>query len=287
MSTAPRALPPGQPLMPDDQLPTSRPPAASTSIAQLPRDEMENLAEDYGLVAGDFRTRQHLALALQQRRELIGTMDRKALLGVLRWGRRAVRPDATLDQLAKEIVRIHCMKFHGLEEAELRVLAQLRGIALRGSENRAILIHKLKKQEGLFARWSRKRRAWLGKVVSNMIGDEAEGDYRYLPQGNTTAEQAPDIPGASLRHEIEEAGLIGGIAGRIRRTADEYLKQKLDEIEQRIDLKLDEIDRRLGEWRDKEIANRLRIIKVTLWASVIVAALSLIYSYVKVYFLHH
>ncbi len=51
----------------------------------------------------------------------------------------------------------------------------------------------------------------------------------------------------------------------------------------RIDRKLDEIDRRLAEWRDKEIANRIRILKITLWASVIVGIISLIYAYVKVY----
>jgi hypothetical protein len=78
--------------------------------------------------------------------------------------------------------------------------------------------------------------------------------------------------------------LIGGLAGRIKREADVYLNQKLDEIEARIDRKLDEIDRRLAEWRDREIANRIRILKITLWASVIVAAVSLVYSYVKVYF---
>ena len=44
--------------------------------------------------------------------------------------------------------------------------------------------------------------------------------------------------------------------------------------------------RRLAEWRDKEIANRIRILKITLWASVIVGAFSLIYSYVKVYLVH-
>ena len=49
-----------------------------------------------------------------------------------------------------------------------------------------------------------------------------------------------------------------------------------------IDRKLDEIDRRLAEWRDKEIANRIRILKITLWASVIVGVFSLIYSYVTV-----
>src|SRR5205823_7516844 len=90
----------------------------------------------------------------------------------------------------------------------------------------------------------------------------------------------------SIKEEIEEAGLFGGIAGRIKRSADEYLNQKLDEIEARIDRKLDEIDRRLGEWRDKEIANRIRILKITLWASVIVGVCSLIYSYITVVLLH-
>ncbi len=47
---------------------------------------------------------------------------------------------------------------------------------------------------------------------------------------------------------------------------------------------MDEIDRRLAEWRDKEIANRIRIMKITLWVSVIVGVVSLIYSYVQLYF---
>ena len=86
-----------------------------------------------------------------------------------------------------------------------------------------------------------------------------------------------------LKEEIEESGLLGGLTNRIKKSADSYVNQKLDEIEARIDRKLDEIDRRLAEWRDKEIANRLRILKITLWASVIVGAFSLIYSYIKVY----
>ena len=53
------------------------------------------------------------------------------------------------------------------------------------------------------------------------------------------------------------------------------------EIEARIDRKLDEIDRRLGEWRDREITNRLKIIKITLIASVFVLLLSLGYNYLK------
>ena len=55
----------------------------------------------------------------------------------------------------------------------------------------------------------------------------------------------------------------------------------------RIDRKLDEIDRRLAEWRDKEIANRIKILKITLWASVIVGIVSLIYAYVTEYLVKH
>jgi len=43
----------------------------------------------------------------------------------------------------------------------------------------------------------------------------------------------------------------------------------------------------LAEWRDKEIANRIRILKITLWASVIVAVVSLIYAYVMEVFVRH
>src|SRR5207248_10269051 len=103
-------------------------------------------------------------------------------------------------------------------------------------------------------------------------------DYQFLPPAQAGA------PGtASVKQDIEEAGLIGGIASRVKKSADSYLNQKLDEIEARIDRKLDEIDRRLAEWRDKEIANRIRILKITLWASVIVSLISLIYMYVQTY----
>jgi hypothetical protein len=165
----------------------------------------------------------------------------------------------------------------------------MRGMPAMPGDPVPVLIRRLKRQEGLFAKLNRKRRAMLGSIVSNMIGDNSPaGDYQYLPpQVGPTASStttAPPPPVGTIKDEIEESGLFGGIAGRIKKSADSYVNQKLDEIESRIDRKLDEIDRRLAEWRDKEIANRLRILKITLWASVIVAILSLIYSYVKIYF---
>jgi hypothetical protein len=138
----------------------------------------------------------------------------------------------------------------------------------------------------------------IGSLVSKMVGDDASAaDYQFLPPQGDAGEATARGPGASsgrvmpppqspgtIKDEIEESGLFGGIAGRIKKSADAYVNQKLDEIESRIDRKLDEIDRRLAEWRDKEIANRIRILKITLWASVIVGLFSLIYAYIKVYF---
>jgi hypothetical protein len=185
------------------------------------------------------------------------------------------------------------MKFAGLSHRGLVVLARMRGLAGTMEDAVPLLIKRLKKQEGFFSKINRKRRAMLGQIVSNMIGDgSTANDYQYLPsqQGpaaTTTTTTAPPPPTAgTIKDEIEESGLIGGIAGRIKKSADSYVNQKLDEIESRIDRKLDEIDRRLAEWRDKEIANRIRILKITLWASVVVGIVSLIYSYVQAYFPH-
>jgi hypothetical protein len=151
-----------------------------------------------------------------------------------------------------------------------------------------VLVRKLKKQEGFFKKLNRKRRAWLGSMVANMIGEEDNSDYQFVPPAASDAPSSGATSAASrsatIKEDIEEAGLLGGIASRVKKSADSYLNQKLDEIEARIDRKLDEIDRRLAEWRDKEIANRIRILKITLWVSVIVGAFSLIYSYVQLYF---
>lgn len=280
-----------------NELPAARPSGGvipsnqpSRQLSDLPKDELENLAEEYGLDPGDFRNRQHLVTAIHERRQMIAAMDREAMLDVIKWGRRPVTFNATKEQIAQEIARIRSMKFAGLSHRGLLVLALMRGLPAATADPVPVLIRRLKRQEGLFAKLNRKRRAMLGSIVSNMIGDTSvAGDYQYLPpqQGPTassTTTTAPPPPAGTIKDEIEESGLFGGIAGRIKKSADSYVNQKLDEIESRIDRKLDEIDRRLAEWRDKEIANRLRILKITLWASVIVGILSLIYSYVKVYF---
>jgi hypothetical protein len=255
----------------------------SRQLADLPREELEHLAEEYGLDGHDYKTPQHLIAALHERRQLIASMDRDAMLDVIRWGRRPVTANASSDLLAQQIVKIRTMRFHGLSQRGLVVLAQLRGVAIQGNESIPDIVRKLKKQEGLFTKLNRKRRAMIGGWVSSMIGENVQADYQFLPAAEAGKSEPPPRSG-TIKEEIEEAGLLSGLTNRIKKSADSYVNQKLDEIEARIDRKLDEIDRRLAEWRDKEIANRLRILKITLWASVIVGALSLIYSYIKVYF---
>lgn len=260
-------------------------------LAEMPRDELDHLAEEYGLDSTEYKTRQHLVAAIHERRQLIATLDREAMLDVVKWGRRPVTVNASKEQIAQEIARITSMKFAGLSQRGLVVLARLRGVTnAQLSDGVPLLIKKLRKQEGLFKRFNRKRRSMLGAIVSKMVGEsDAGADYQFLPPpgGATTgpaatAHSSSSSSGAGgLRDEIEEAGLFGGIAGRIKKSADSYVNQKLDEIEARIDRKLDEIDRRLAEWRDREIANRIRILKITLWASVIVGVFSLMYSYVQ------
>lgn len=262
---------------------------STKQLTELPQEDLQELADELGLDRSRYHSRHELILAIHQRRQVIARMDRQAMLEVIQWGRRTVPTNATLLQIANEITRIHSMRFSGLSERGLVILAVLRNVKLNGTESVPELVKKLKKQEGLFAKLNRKRRAMMGSIVSNMIGEEqsAEPQEPAAPKSSngtkSSSAMATTSDSGTIRDEIEDAGLFGGIAGRIKKTADQYLNQKLDEIEARIDRKLDEIDRRLAEWRDKEIANRIRILKITLWASVIVAALALVYSYIKVY----
>jgi len=258
-------------------------------LAELPKDELGNLAEGLGLDSTRFKTQQLLVAAVHERRQLIAGLDRQAMLDVVRWGRRPVTINAGKEQIAQEIARIRSMKFAGLTHRGLVALARLRGVEASDGDPAPLLVRKLRRQEGFFSRLNRRRRAMLGGMVATIVGENISAtDYKFLPESGTDADSGSSAAKpASIKDEIEESGLFGGISNRIKKSADVYLNQKLDEIENRIDRKLDEIDRRLAEWRDKEIANRIKILKITLWASVIVGVVSLIYAYVTEYLVKH
>ncbi len=256
--------------------------ARVSAAPRLPRDELNTLAEDYGLDSTRFDTRAEVVAALANRKKLILTLDRNAMLEVVRWGRRPVAANVTKEQLALEIARIRRMKFDGLSREGLLVLARLRDIQCADAESVETLMRRLRRKEGIFAKLNRGRRSFIGSLAAKIVGEDDDEPYRYLSpvdDPNAKAPAAKPLP-PRLREQIEERGLFGGLADRVRRSADSYVNTKLDEIEARIDRKLDEIDKRLAEWRDKEIANRVRILKITLWASVIVSIISLAYAYV-------
>src|SRR5439155_23740602 len=155
--------------------------APARQLSELPRAELEHLAEEFGLDPSRYRTPQPLVAAIHQRRQVIADMDRDAMLDVIKWGRRPVTINATKEQIAQEIARIRSMRFHGLSQRGLVILAQMRGIDAVGTEPIPHLVRKLKRQEGLFARLNRKRRSMLGAIVSNLIGEDDSGDYQFLP----------------------------------------------------------------------------------------------------------
>lgn len=274
-------------------------PAAATQLKDLSLNELNTIAKDYGLDPRRYETKPALVSAILERRTLIASMERDAMLEVCVWSRRPMAASASRERIAAEIVRVKSMRFVGLSHRGLLVLARLRGIRIDDDESTPDVIAKLKDQESFFAKIGRKRRNIVGKLVARMIGEPDVATEAALGQPATRNDASRDEPargatpppraapsgngGRRLHEEIEEVGLIAGLTGRMRRTADQYLNQKLDEIEARIDRKLDEIDRRLAEWRDKEVANRLRILKISLWATIAVGTATLIISYIRVY----
>ncbi|MBN2446739.1 MAG: hypothetical protein JXO22_08435 [Phycisphaerae bacterium] len=119
-------------------------------------------------------------------------------------------------------------------------------------------------------------------VVSVALGRLPEnGDHA----GDPATPTEPDKPAPRLK-------LLEGVANQLRGAADSYIAAKLDEIEARVDAKLDHIETRidskiaelesqLKELRDKELRHRLRLLKITLIFTVIVAVLSLGYKWIS------
>ncbi len=253
---------------------TGSPSSADKRLSDLPEDALRRYAADLGLDASPKVSRADLLRHIRERRELLLELDRQAMLDIVVWARHPVRKSASKEELAKTIARIDDMRFDGLGHRGLVALARLRGVDAEDSDSDEDIIRRMRRAEGFWTKVRRRRRRFVGAVLERAISgsDEEQGDYQFLPEDPVSREPR-------LRDEVESRGIVGGLAGKLRTVADDYIAQKLDEIENRIDEKLDEIDARLAEWRDREVANRLRIIKITLVASVIVALLSLGYKY--------
>jgi hypothetical protein len=257
---------------------TQPPPAAS--LGDLPLDELARYGHELGLEIPRDAAAGECARLIRQRQELLVELDRAALIDIVVWSRRPVRASAGKEELAREIAKIQRTNYHALSTPGLIAYARLRGVRASKFENAEDIIEQLRKQDGLGKRIGALRRSLVGSFLSRVFDQDAkseDAEYRFLPDDATGAE----VTRQSLKEQVEAHGLVGGIASRLRGAADDYIRVKLDEIETRLDAKLDQIDKRLAEWRDREIANRLKILRITLIFTVVVAVLSLGYNYVK------
>ena len=256
--------------MKDDTKPSD---ATQATLADLPLDELSVYAQDLGLAFDPDAAQGELLRLIRERQELLLTLNREALLDIVMWARLPVRRSAGKEALARQISTIARTRHEGLSHRGLIALARLNGLEASDSDSRSVIERRLRRQGGLWSRIRRKRRAVVGSMLGRLLdGGGERGTYHFLPE---------EGGGESLKDTVRDVGVVEGIAQKLRGAADQYIEQKLDEIERRIDTKLDEIDRRLGEWRDQEIKNRLRIIKITLISAIVVAALSLGYDYLK------
>lgn len=245
----------------------------------MPPDELRRYATELGLELHEDYAPAKVLDAVRARQELLLELDRDAMLDIVVWARQPVRKSASKESLAKVIAGVQLANYDSLSTRGLYALTRLRGLDSKPGDGANDLIDRLRDHDGFWTTVRRKRRAIVGSLLTKLIdGKQPHGDteYQFLPEEDGAAAER-----RTLKDAVVERGIVGGIAQKLRGAADDYIKIKLDEIEARIDDKLDQIDRRLGEWRDREVANRLRILRLTLMFTVLVAVLSLGYNYVK------
>ena len=243
------------------------------NLSDLPIDELIRLGRDLGLDVAEDAAEGEVLRRVRERQTLIEQTDRDVLLELIAWTRIPVKRSTPSDLLVREIVSVHRMHFGSLSREARYTLARLRNVEVDEDDDAETLERKLRRAEGVGGWIGRKMRGLLAGSVGKLYdgGGGDDGPYEFVPEGKPVPRR--------LNQEIKRKGLVGGIGSTVKSAADHYVAEKLDEIEVRIDGKLDEIDKRLDEWRDREVANRLKIIRITLIISVIIAGVSLLYAW--------
>ena len=119
-------------------------------------------------------------------------------------------------------------------------------------------------------------------------------------QSSEDEESSAEKPGVAVEEGAKaektswRVNMLHAATEKLRGAANTYIAAKLDEIEARVDEKLDSIEQRIDtkiveiheqvrEMRDRELRHRLRLLKITLIFTVLVALLSLGYKFVAKY----
>jgi hypothetical protein len=251
----------------------SNKPTPNKAVDTDSRSSLIRQAERLGMVTREGWSVEELSNRLALRREQIESLDWGGLMDIMTWAKHPVPTRPNKLAVAQIILAHKRGHYQGLSHKGLVSLAILRNVKIKNKDSARKIMSRLRRSEGMWGYVLRKRDKWVGSVLSNMV--DAEPQIKG-PDG--PANQSGDL---TLQEHIEQKGLIEGLGSGLRGAADGYIGEKMQEIEDRIDYKLDEIDRRLAEWRNRELTNRLRMIKITLAVSVVIALLSLLYTYIR------
>lgn len=195
---------------------------------------------------------------------------RGALLDLAEWAQVDVAGDEPDGVIVARVLAADAKPLETLSLRGLRLLAALSGLRRVEHDSRRTLLRRIRRARGWRASLRTHRRRIMGSVLSRLLHGETD-EPRAQDELRANRER--------VKQRIQDAGVVGGLTGELRGAADTYIADKLDEIELRINRKLDEIDLRLRAWRDREVAVRLKLLKMTLVVSILVALISLGYDY--------
>ncbi len=220
-----------------------------------------------GIDEVDKLSAEELAEALDDRLQLVEQIGRQPLADILLWADERVDDDESVHELAARVLRLRSSHYDGLSRNCLEALAHLHGVHIKDDDDAQRLRDRLEHRGGLGGRIRRARRKALSYLIGKIVG-ETEQDVAEEPRPRAT-------------DQVKRKGLVQGLSSYVRGSVDDYVAEKLDEIEKRIDRKLEDIDRQMDQWRRREVMHRLRIIRITLMATLVVAILSLLYEIVR------
>lgn len=237
------------------------------TLEELSDVELRGRAEDIGLEAPKKEHRVDLIARVRARQEVIDGVSRQELAGILRWAGEEVKDFHAKELLVRKFYRVNFKRTAGLGSEQVRIVARLHQLEF---DERTTDEELARAVEAHAKRWTDVLKRAGGRVVG-FIARQVAGDRR----GGDEME-SPEEPEARVSE-----GLKKGFKAALRFSMDDYITEKLDEIETRIDRKLDELDRKMDDWRAREVRHRLRIIRYTIVATVIVAVISILYKYIR------
>jgi hypothetical protein len=235
------------------------------TLEELSDVELRGLAEDLGLDPAAKETRSGLVARIRARQQSASGVSREELARILRWAGEEVTDFDAKDPLVRRFYRLNFRRTAGLSPEDLRIVARMHGMNFDEGTSPEALVRMIETSA----------RGWTD--VLKRAGGRVVGLITKKAAANSSPDEA--APPSEEQEGVVSSSLKKGFKAALHFGMDDYVKEKLDEIEARIDRKLDELDRKMDEWRVREVRHRLRIITYTVIATVIVAVISIIYKY--------